>query len=41
MDENKRFTRSFAHTVLDLLKFATIKGMAAYHHVGWDLGKRC
>jgi transposase len=40
MDGNKRYTRSFALTVLDLLKFATIKDVAGYLHVGWDLVKQ-
>lgn len=40
MDGNKRYTRAFALTVLDLLKFATIKDVAGYLHVGWDLVKQ-
>jgi len=34
-----RYTRSFAMTVLDLLRFGTIKDVANYLHVGWDLIK--
>jgi len=40
MDGNKRYTRSFALTVLDLLQFATIKALADYLHVGWDTIKQ-
>ena len=35
----KRYTRSFALTVLDLLKFGTIRAVAGYLQVGWDLVK--
>jgi transposase len=34
-----RYTRSFALTALDLLRFGTIKDIANYLHVGWDLIK--
>jgi len=34
-----RYTHSFAMTVLDLLRFGTIKAVANYLHVGWDLVK--
>ena len=37
MDGNRRHTRSFALTVLDLLQFATIRDVADYLHVGWDM----
>lgn len=40
MDGNKRYTRSFALTVLDLLQFATIRAVADYLHVGWDTIKQ-
>lgn len=40
MNGNKRYTRAFALTVLDLLQFATIKSVAAYLNVGWDLVKQ-
>jgi len=39
MHGNRRYTRSFALTVLDLLQFATIKAVADYLHVGWDMIK--
>jgi transposase len=39
MDGNKRFTRSFGLTVLELLQFGTIKDVANYLNVGWDLVK--
>jgi transposase len=39
MDGKHRYTRSFAMTALDLLRFATIKDVANYLHVGWDLIK--
>ena len=39
MDGNKRYTRSFGLTVLDLLQFCTIKDVAGYLNVGWDLVK--
>ena len=35
----ERYTRSFAHTVLDLLRFGTIKAVANYLHVSWSLVK--
>ncbi len=35
----KRYTRAFALTVLDLLQFATIKAVAKYLRVGWDMIK--
>ncbi len=34
-----RYTRSFAMTAMDLLRFGTIKDVAHYLHVGWDLIK--
>ncbi len=34
-----RFVRSFALTVLDMLKFGTIRSVAEYLGVGWDLVK--
>ncbi len=34
-----RFVRSFALTVLDLLKFGTIRSVAEFLGVGWDLVK--
>lgn len=39
MTGNHRYTRSFALTVLDLLQFATIKAVANYLDVGWDMIK--
>ncbi len=39
MDGKHRYTRSFALTALDLLRFGTIKDVAHYLHVGWDLIK--
>ena len=39
MDGKHRYTRSFAATALDLLRFATIKDVANYLRVGWDLIK--
>lgn len=39
MDGKHRYTRSFALTVLDLLRFGTIKDVAHYLQVGWDLVK--
>lgn len=39
MNGNRRYTRSFALTVLDLLQFATIRAVADYLHVGWDMIK--
>lgn len=35
----RRYVRSFALTVLDLLRFGTIQAVARYLHVGWDLVK--
>ncbi len=37
---NKRYVRSFALTVLDLLRFATIRAAAEYLNVSWDLVKQ-
>lgn len=37
---NKRYARSFALTVLDLLRFATIRAVAEYLNVSWDLVKQ-
>ena len=34
-----RYTRSFAMTALDLLRLGTIKDVANYLHVGWDVIK--
>lgn len=39
VDGKVRFTRSFASTVLDMLKFATIKAVADYLHVSWNVIK--
>ena len=39
MDGKHRYTRSFALTVLDLLRFGTIKDVANFLHVGWDVIK--
>lgn len=39
MNGKSRYTRSFALTALDLLRFGTIKDIANYLHVGWDLIK--
>jgi transposase len=39
MHGSKRFTRAFAQTVLDLLQFSTIKAVAQYLKVGWDMVK--
>lgn len=36
---SERYTRSFAHTVLDLLRFGTIKAVANFLHVSWSLVK--
>ena len=36
---NARYTRSFALTVLDLLRFGTIRAVAEYLRVSWDLVK--
>lgn len=35
----ERYTRSFAQTVLDMLRFATIKSVADFLHVSWNLVK--
>lgn len=35
----RRYVRSFALTVLDLLRFGTIQAVAHYLNVGWDLVK--
>ena len=40
MDGKHRYVRSFALTVLDLLKFGTIRSVAEYLAVGWDLVKQ-
>jgi len=40
MDGKHRYTRSFALTALDLLRFGTIKDVACYLQVGWDLIKK-
>ena len=34
-----RFVRSFALTVLDMLRFSTIRSVAEYLGVGWDMVK--
>lgn len=39
MDGKHRYTRSFALTVFDLLRFGTIKDVANFLHVGWDVVK--
>ena len=39
MDGKHRYTRSFALTALDLLRMCTIKDVANYLSVGWDLIK--
>lgn len=39
MDGKHRYTRSFALTALDFLRFGTIKDVANYLRVGWDLIK--
>lgn len=39
MQDTARYTRSFANTVLDLLRFGTIKAVAQYLHVSWDVVK--
>lgn len=39
MDGKHRYTRSFALTVLDLLRFGTIQDVANFLNVGWDLVK--
>lgn len=36
---NRRYTHSFALTVLDLLQFATIRAVADHLHFGWDMIK--
>ena len=36
---NARYTRSFTLTVLDLLQFSTIRAVAGYLRVSWDLVK--
>lgn len=38
-DGKHRYVRSFALTVLDLLKFGTIRAVAAHLGVGWDMVK--
>ena len=37
MNGNRRYTRSFALTFLDLLQFATIRAVADSLNVGWDM----
>jgi transposase len=39
MTGTHRFVRSFALTVLDMLRFSTIRSVAEYLGVGWDLVK--
>lgn len=39
MDGKHRYTHSFALTALDLMRFGTIKDVANYLHVGWDVIK--
>jgi len=39
MNGIRRYTRSFALTVLDLLQFATTRAVADYLNVGWDMIK--
>lgn len=39
VEGNARYTRSFAQTVLDLLRFGTIRSVAEYLRVSWDLVK--
>lgn len=39
MEGNHRYTRSFTQTTLDLLRFGTIRSVAHYLGVGWDLIK--
>ncbi len=39
MDGKHRYVRSFALTVLDLLRFGTIRSVSEYLGVGWDLVK--
>lgn len=39
MNGKHHYTRSFALTALDLLRFGTIKDVANYLHVGWDMIK--
>lgn len=39
MEGTRRYTRSFALTVLDLLQFGTVKSVANYLQVGWDMIK--
>ncbi len=39
MDGKHRYTRSFALTAIDLLRFGTIKDVANYMRVGWDMIK--
>jgi transposase len=38
-DGKHRYVRSFALTLLDLLKFGTIRAVAAHLGVGWDMVK--
>jgi transposase len=39
LDGRRRYVKSFALTVLDLLRFGTIRSVAEYLGVGWDLVK--
>lgn len=39
MDGNRRYTRAFGLTVMELLQHCTIKDVANYLNVGWDLVK--
>ncbi len=39
MDGKYRYTRSFALTIFDLLRFGAIKDVANFLHVGWDVVK--
>ena len=39
MEGTKRYTRAFKLTVLELLQYGTIKDVASYLNVGWDLVK--
>jgi len=39
VEGKRRFTRSFALTALDLLRFGTIQAVAHYLNVGWDVIK--
>lgn len=39
MDGNKRYTKAFQLTALELLQYGTIKDVAGYLNVGWDCVK--